>query len=206
MTRKGYTFVGWDQRPARMPAQDITIAAHWAINSYTVTFDYGNRTIVNETYEYNETIIYPMNLTREGYVFNGWEPKPERIPAEDTIVVAQWTEVVAEVESEYVEIVFGRKSMTEEEVKEIVKNITQNENFYIERIETDKDTGETKVIIRFKDAEKAKDFVRNVSEGKAQSIIKSVRTVPPEQDSFALKINAMPMASLLTFFVCAVLA
>ena len=64
---------------------------------------------------------------------------------------------------------FDRKGMTEEEVKEIIKSITQDENFYIERIETDKDTGETTVIIRFKDAEKAKDFVRSVSEAKTQS-------------------------------------
>ena len=55
----------------------------------------------------------------------------QRMPANDITVVAQWTEVVAEVESEYVKIVFDRKKMTEEEVKEIVKNITQDENFYI---------------------------------------------------------------------------
>ena len=117
--------------------------------------------------------------------------------AEDTTAVAQWKEVVAEVESEFVEIVFNRKGMTEEEVKEIIKSIAQDENFYIKRIETDKDTGETTVIIRFKDAEKAKDFVRSVSEGKAPNLIKRVRTVSAEQDSFALKVNAMSMAPLL---------
>ena len=144
-----------------------------------------------------------MNLTREGFVFNGWKPKPERMPAKDITVVAQWTEVVAEVESEYVEIVFDRKGMTEEEVKEIIKNITQDENVYIERIETDKDTGETIAIIRFTDAEKAKNFVRSVSEGRAPSTIKRVSAVPVEQDSFALKTNAMPMTALLIlFFMC----
>ena len=131
----------------------------------------------------------------------------QRMPANDITVVAQWTEVVAEMESEYVEIVFDRKKMTEEEVKEIIKNITQDENFYIERIETDKDTGETTVIIRFTDAEKAKDFVRSVSEGRASSNIKSVRTVPAEQDSFVLRINVMPMTPLLIlFFMCVALA
>ena len=127
----------------------------------------------------------------------------QRIPANDATVVAQWIEVVAEIESEYVEIVFDRKDMTEEEVKEIIKNITQDENIYIERIETDKDTGETTVIIRFTDSEKAKDFVRSVSEGRALSIIKRVSTVSAEQNTFSLKINSMAMATLLIlFFMC----
>ena len=32
-----------------------------------------------------------MNLTREGCAFSGWKPKPDRMPANDTTVVAQWT-------------------------------------------------------------------------------------------------------------------
>ena len=128
------------------------------------------------------------------------------MPANDTTVVAQWVEVEAEIESEFVEIVFDIKDMTEEEVKEIIKNITQDENVYIERIETDKGTGETIAIIRFTAAEKAKDFVRAVSEGRTSSNIKSVKTVPAEQDSFALKINAMSTTALLIlFFICAAL-
>ena len=127
----------------------------------------------------------------------------QRIPANDATVVAQWIEVVAEIESEYVEIVFDRKGMKEEEMKEIIKSITQDENILIERIETDKDTGETTVIIRFTDSEKAKDFVRSVSEGRALSIIKRVSTVSAEQNTFSLKINAMTMATLLIlFFMC----
>ena len=202
-TREGFVFNGWVLKPERMPANDTTVAAQWTINNYTVTFVFGNGTVVNETLTFNETINYPVNLTREGFVFSGWEPRPERMPANDTTVVAQWIEVEAEIESEYVEIVFDRKDMTEEEVKEIIKNITQGENVYIERIETDKDTGETIAVIRFTDAEKAKDFVRGVSEGRALSFIIRVSTVPPEQDSFALKINAMPMTALLIlYFMC----
>ena len=93
--------------------------------------------------------------------------------------------------------------MTEEEVKEIIKSITQDENIFIKRIETDEDTGETTVIIQFTDAEKAKDFVRSVSDGRASNVIKSVKTVPAEQDSFVLKINIMPMTPLLIlYFMC----
>ena len=56
----------------------------------------------------------------------------------------------------------------------------------IKEIDVDGETGETTVIIKFTDPEKAKDFVRNVSEGRTPgSILKRVRTVPAEQDSFA---------------------
>ena len=212
--KEGHSFSGWCARREgrvecgieRVLDEDLEFTEQWAINNYTLTFDFGNGTVVNKTFNYNETIIYPTNLTREGFTFKGWKPKQERMPANDTTVVAQWIEVVAEVESEYVEIVFDRKSMTEDEVKEIIKNITQDENIYIERIETDKDTGETTVIIRFTDTENAKDFVRSVSEGKASSTIKRVRTVSPEQNSFALKINAMTMTALLILFVCVTLS
>ena len=214
-TRTGHTFLGWytdknggteitNETTANIIANNHTLYAQWIINNYTLTFDFGNGTVANTTLTYNETIIYPKNPTREGHTFSGWELKPERMPANDTTVIAQWTEIVAEVESEYVEIVFDRKKMTEDEVKEIIKSITQDENFYIERIETDKDTGETIAIIRFTNAEKAKDFVRSVNEGKPINAIKSVRTVPAEQDSFALKINTMSMTILLIlYFMCA---
>ena len=56
-------------------------------------------------------------------------PRSERMPVNDITVVAQWIEVVTEIESEFVEIVFDRKNMTEEEVKEIIKNITQMKTF-----------------------------------------------------------------------------
>ena len=36
--------------------------AQWIINNYTLTFDYGNGTVVNVTLTYNETIIYPETI------------------------------------------------------------------------------------------------------------------------------------------------
>ena len=60
------------------------------------------------------------------------------------------------------------------------------------------------MIIRFTDAEKAKDFIWCVSEGRASSNnIKRVSIVPAEQYSFALKNNVF---SVILFFMCAALA
>ena len=88
--KEGYTFTGWQPSPGEMPANDLRVVAQWTINNYTLTFDFGNDTMVKRMLRYNDVIIYPTNFTRERYTFNGWVPRPDRMPAEDTTVVAQW--------------------------------------------------------------------------------------------------------------------
>ena len=103
-SRTGYTFIGWyteniggievtNETTANITADNHTLYAQWTANNYTLTFDYGNGTVDNETLNYNETIIYPKNITRKGYFFIRWDLRPERMPANDTTVVAQWKEV-----------------------------------------------------------------------------------------------------------------
>ena len=82
-----------------------------------------------------------------------------RMPAEDITVTAQWIKVTPEL----VEIVFEKKDMKEEEIKEIIKKYTQEE-FTIEKIETDEKTGEIKVIIKFEDRGTAEQFYCRVTE------------------------------------------
>ena len=186
-TRTGYTFAGWFTEKEEGKgeevteesivgiAKDHTLYAQWAINNYTITFifDNGKENEVR-TLNFNETIVYPENPTREGFIFNGWSPKPERMPAEDITVTAQWIEVTPEL----VEIVFDKKDLTEEEVKEIIEKYTK-EDFVIERFETDNETGEIKVIIKFKDSSKAAEFARNINEYKRpeDSFIRSASVV-----------------------------
>ena len=67
-----------------MLAGDTTVVAQWTVNNYTLTFDFGNGTSTSTILTFNETINYPKNLTREGYTFSGWEPRPEKIPAKRT--------------------------------------------------------------------------------------------------------------------------
>ena len=160
LTREGYIFNGWSPKPETMPAESITVATQWAINNYTITFIFNNGTDPEKrVFVFNETIVYPENLTREGFIFNGWSPKPERMPAEDITVTAQWIEVTKGT----VEIVFDKKDLTEEEIREIIKEYTQEE-FTIVKIETDEETGETKVIIKFVDKETADNFITTVKE------------------------------------------
>ena len=80
-SRTGYTFAGWFTETSGgdpvnsttiVPPPLTTIYAHWTINNYTITFAFNNGT-ENEVrvLNFNEAIVYPENLTKEGYTFNG---------------------------------------------------------------------------------------------------------------------------------------
>ena len=98
-----------------------------------------------------------MNLTRKGYNFTGWKPKSDRMPANDTTVVAQWTVTVPPL----VEIVISTKEVEEKDIEKIIKGFT-NENFTVEVIEMIEDTGKVKVIIRFNEPKHAMNFVEAI--------------------------------------------
>ena len=92
-TREGYTFIGWDREiPTTMPAENMTVAAQWEINRYTITFDTaGGSEIAPITQDYDTAITAPADPTREGYTFIGWDRDiPEIMPAENMTVTAQW--------------------------------------------------------------------------------------------------------------------
>ena len=183
-TKTGYTFAGWFTEEGEIVteesivsiASDHTLYAQWIINNYTITFVFDNGTDpMVKGFNFNETIIYPENVVKEGYTFNGWSPKPERMPAENIIVTAQWIEKP----SEFVEIVFGKKGLKEEEVREILEVYTKEE-FIIEVIEPDEKVGEIKVIIKFVDSSKASEFVRNVNQNKRPEHGFIMRAAPTE--------------------------
>ena len=99
----------------------------------------------------------------------------------NSTITAQWNET-----SEYVEIVFSSKDLSREQVEEIIEKYTNGAEFTIETSESDEKTGETIVIIKFTDKEKASEFVRNVNEnGKQDSLIKRVGMVPNHENSFS---------------------
>ena len=91
-TKKGYTFVRWENLPSSMPAEEVTIKAIWQINKYTVTFDTdGGSDVASITQDYDTPVLAPSNPTKEGYTFIGWDKEiPSKMPAEDVAVKAQW--------------------------------------------------------------------------------------------------------------------
>ena len=90
----------------------------------------------------------------------------------------------ADVVSNCVEIMFGSKDLSEENItKSFIKKFT-DESFVIEEFEST--DGETAVIVRFEDPGEAKKFVREVSSfvrGGGDSLIRGdeiVRTCDPD--------------------------
>ena len=73
--------------------------------------------------------------------------------------------------------------MTKEQVKEVLKQYT-DEEFEIEEFEVDEATGETTVIIRFTEAEKAGKFARKTKEAvsvSSEAFIKHTKTVKNDE-------------------------
>ena len=75
-TKVGHTFAGWSKEiPETMPANDITVEAKWAINSYDITYDLAGGVNNSEnptSYTIESGLITLKNPTREGYTFLGW--------------------------------------------------------------------------------------------------------------------------------------
>ena len=124
-TKDEHTFAYWCSDPeltiefteTTVPAKNLTLYAKWTPNKYTITFDFGNGTVNSVVLGFNETIEYPEEMTRVGFTFAGWVPKPEAMPAENITVKARWDITKP---TEYVEVVFS-KNLTEEEIRDIVK-------------------------------------------------------------------------------------
>ena len=96
--RPGYTFAGWYNGEEKfeattMPAQSLTLKAHWTISQYTITFDTdGGSEIAPITQDYGTTITVPAAPTKTGYTFGGWDKEiPGTMPAENVTVKATWT-------------------------------------------------------------------------------------------------------------------
>ncbi|MGN0572664.1 MAG: InlB B-repeat-containing protein, partial [Acutalibacteraceae bacterium] len=97
-TKEGYTFDGWENLPATMPADNVTVTAKWTINQYTITFDTdGGSEVAPITQDYGTAITAPEDPTKTGYTFDGWYVDdnkvevPATMPAENVTLTAKWT-------------------------------------------------------------------------------------------------------------------
>ena len=67
-----------------MPANNITVAGTFNVNSYTITYTVdGNTDGDVETYNFGTPISIRTNPTKTGYTFSGWDPLelPATMPA-----------------------------------------------------------------------------------------------------------------------------
>ncbi len=90
-SREGYTFSGWGEVPATMPAHDLQIDGVYTINHYTLTFKIGDEVLVSQELAYGEEIILPEAGAKEGYTFSGWGDVPAAMPAQDLTFEGSYT-------------------------------------------------------------------------------------------------------------------
>ena len=95
--KEGYTFQGFtgDKIPETMPASDLTVelTSNWKVNSYTVTMTIDGVT-TEKVMNYGDKIDAPVQPTKEGYTFAGWDGAlPDTVPAGDLVIVlnSKWT-------------------------------------------------------------------------------------------------------------------
>ena len=89
--KEGYTFNGWVDVPATMPAHDVEIHSSYTVNSYLLTFELDGETIFSEEIAYGTAIVAPETPAREGYTFSGWSELPATMPAADLTVKGEYT-------------------------------------------------------------------------------------------------------------------
>ncbi len=109
-TKQGYTFDGWydaetggnkwDFKTMKMPANDVTLYAHFTVSSYQVNFDIDGA-VTNEAIVYDTLLNEPATPTKQGYTFDGWydaetggnkwDFKTMKIPANDVTLYAYFT-------------------------------------------------------------------------------------------------------------------
>ena len=88
---EGYTFSGWGDVPATMPADDVEIYGTYDVNYYTLTFVIDGEEFSNTQVAYGTEITAPDAPEKEGLTFAGWEDLPETMPAHDVVVTGTYS-------------------------------------------------------------------------------------------------------------------
>ncbi len=83
---EGYSFVGWGDVPATMPAHDLTFIARYSVNSYVLTYIVDGEVYKSYTLDYGTSITPEPAPEKEGYSFSGWDDVPTTMPAHDVTV------------------------------------------------------------------------------------------------------------------------
>ncbi len=107
VTKTGYTFAGWYTNIELdnvltfdvMPDDNLTLYAKWDINSYTISFDSNDGSVVAPiTQVYDSVVVAPDAPTRVGFTFDGWFSDDalttaftfDKVPAENITLYAKW--------------------------------------------------------------------------------------------------------------------
>ena len=88
--KDGYTFSGWSDIPATMPAKDITVTGTFTVNTYKLTYLVDGEIYKVVEYAFGATITPEAAPEKEGYTFGGWSDIPATMPAKNIIVTGSF--------------------------------------------------------------------------------------------------------------------
>ncbi len=93
--REGYVFVGWD-KDFSSPDEDMTVTPIWK-KLHTVTFDIADAeakdsALLTQKIIDGENVQVP-EVTRDGYVFDGWDTDISIAVSQDMTVTAKWKKI-----------------------------------------------------------------------------------------------------------------
>lgn len=109
-TKEGYTFSGWSEIPATMPAKDVVVTGTFTINSYSLTYTVDGEEYKTVTIVYGTELTPEPNPTKEGYTFSGWSEIPAKMPAHDITINGTFTVNQYEVNYEISGFVYETQS------------------------------------------------------------------------------------------------
>ena len=95
-TKEGYSIV-WKDLPRTMPAHDVTVSGTFKINSYKVTFMYGDNVLTTIDVNYGEAIELPESLNSERYTLISWKDVPDTMPAHDVTIYADYVDGISTI-------------------------------------------------------------------------------------------------------------
>ena len=241
-----HTFSGWfndtvfkSKFISRNITENTTLYGGWV---WAVTFSFGNGTNATKNATCGYEIAFPEDPVREGYTFNGWEPRGvTRMLAHDITFTADWivapkgdsssssssstsfttqpfssssiissstsltqpfsssSSSSSSSPSMFVEIVFGTKDLSEEDIKEIIEKYAEGNEYEMKIVAVDDDT--TTVIVRFVDTETAQNFIEKINAGseEGRKVIKNIKFTWSDMWSFSALV--LP-SSLFTCTIC----
>ena len=88
--KEGYTFSGWGDVPATMPAEDLVLQGTYNINSYMITYRIDGALFKTEMVKYGDPIVPPAAPEKAGYTFE-WLDVPATMPAKNIEIIGQYT-------------------------------------------------------------------------------------------------------------------
>lgn len=89
--KEGYTFSGWQNVPATMPAHDVAVSGEFTVNSYVISYTVDGEPYSSETYEFGATIVPIAEPSKVGHTFSGWSEIPATMPSHNVAVSGKFT-------------------------------------------------------------------------------------------------------------------